>query len=269
MTNKTNKVPGRQKILNHFRNGQIPTEQHYADLVNSMIHKDEDGFSKDDINGFKIYSENSFNKLVSFYSNTNATDPFFTIAKDKANPDGFKIQSLVEQSNTDTADDTGVFFHTNGNLGVGKKPDDGFKIDIDGFVAGKGRIGTYAKQKAIPADGHWSNIAGPLLNAQAFEVVARTGVKNTGKLAIMHAIALSVAGKRGGKIHKRNSYVGWFWNRINLRWMGDPDGYYLQMKTNSNYGPGIEIYYTISQLWDDRLFFGMDYYNNDTPTDSK
>jgi hypothetical protein len=265
MTNKTNKVPGRQKILNHFKNGQIPTEQHYADLVNAMIHKDEDGFSKDDINGFKIYSENTYNRLVSFYENTNATEPFFSIAKDKASPDGIKLQSFIEQSDAETGADTGVFFHTNGNLGIGKKPEEGFKVDVDGFVATNGRIGTYSKKKSIAANGRWDNIAGPLYNAQAFEITARTGIKSTGKMAMIHAIALSVAGKRGGKIHKRHSYIGFFWNKINLRWVGNADGYYLQMKTNSNYGPGIEVFYTITQLWDDKLFFSADYYNN-TPT---
>ncbi|MBW4891589.1 hypothetical protein KXQ82_17820 [Mucilaginibacter sp. HMF5004] len=265
MENKTNKVSGREKVLTYFKNGQIPTEKHYSDLINSMIHKEDDGFSKDDLNGFKIYSDDKYNKLVSFYQDSDATNPFFTISKDKPTPDSLKMQSF-EQSKLDNADDVGVFFHANGNLGIGKKAEEQYKADVDGFVAMKGRIGTYpTKVSSVNADGKWYTIIDGLQNAQAFEIMARTGKKATGKLAIMHAIALSIAGKRGGKIHRRNAYFGFFWNKINLRWVGDFKGYSLQIKTNSHYGDGVKIYFTVAQLWDDKLFLSEDYYYTDNP----
>ena len=260
MDNKTNKVSGRERVLTYFKNGNIPTEKHYQDLINSMIHKEDDGFSKDDLNGFKIYSDDKYNKLLSFYQDSDATDPFFMLSKDKAIPDSIKMQSF-EQSQLPNADESGVFFHTNGNLGIGKKCDPHFKADVDGFVGMKGRIGTYPTiTSTVDADGKWHPIITGLRNAQAFEVVARTGKKGTGKLAIMHAIALNIAGSKGGKIRRTNAYFGFFWNRLKLRWTGDFKGYNLELKSCSNYGEGVKIFFTITQLWDDKLFLSEDYY---------
>ncbi len=266
MENDIDKPVPRVKILNYFKNGQIPTQKHYEDLIHSMIHKTEDGFFKDKENGFRIYSDDKYNKLVSFYQDSDATDPFFIISKDKSSPDSIKMQSF-EQSQAKDVDDNGVFFHTNGNVGFGKKCEDGYKLDVDGFVAMQGRIGTYLTSNtdadlsaSVKADGKWHTIIDGLQNANAFEIIARTGKKGTGKLAIMHAIAMSVAGKKGGKIHKRNAYFGWFWNKISLRWVGDHKGYSLQIRTNSFYGDDIKIFFTVTQLWDNKLFLREDYY---------
>jgi hypothetical protein len=261
MEKKTNKISGRERVLAYFRNGQIPTEKHYSDLINSMIHKEDDGFSKDDQNGFKIYSDEKYNKLISFYKDSDATDPFFILAKDKAVPDSLKLQSF-EQSNLNNADDTGIFLHNNGNLGIGKQCDDQYKVDVDGFIGMKGRIGTFGSG-TVKADGKWYPIITGLTNAQGFEVVARAGKKGTGKLSIMHATALSVFGPKGGKIHRTNAYYGFFWNKLNLRWTGSFKNYALELKSNSNYGEDVNIYYTITKLWEDRLFLSDDYYYSD------
>jgi len=266
MENKPVKISGRQRLLSYFRNGKIPSEEHYSDLINSMIHKDDDGFSKDDTNGLRIYADEKYNSLISFYKNINAIDPFFVIAKDKADPDALKITPIDDSTDpTDpiSDDDSNAFFlHTNGRLGVGKKCDFKYKMEVDGFVGMTGRIGTY-KSGSVSADGKWYPIITGLRNAQAFEIVARVGKKGTGKCAIMHATALSIFGPKGGKIRRSNGYFGWFWNRIHLRWTGDSTNYALEIKVGSNYGPDVEIFYTVSRLWDDSLFLSEDYYYSD------
>jgi hypothetical protein len=263
MEKKTNKISGRERILAYFKNGQIPTEKHYSDLINSMIHKEDDGFSKDDQNGFKIYSDEKYNRLMSFYKDSDATDPFFIVSKDKAVPDSLRLQSF-EQANLKNADDTGIFLHTNGKLGIGKQCDEQYKVDVDGFVGMKGRIGTY-KSAAVKADGNWHPIITGLKNGQAFEIIARAGKKGTGKLSIMHATALSAFGPKGGKIRRTNAYFGFFWNKLNLRWTGTFKSYTLELKSNSNYGEDVNIYYTVTKLWDDKLFLSDDYYYSDKP----
>lgn len=259
METKSTKISGRQRLLAYFKNGKIPSEEHYSDLINSMVHKDDDGFSKDTENGLKIYSDDDSNSLVSFYKNINAIDPFFVIGKDKADPDCLKFESF-EQTDPDTeSDSAAVFFHTDGKVGIGKKCDDQYKVEVDGFLGMQGRIGTY-KSGTVPADGTWKTIVPNLSNGQAFEVVARAGKKGTGKFVIMHAMALSVFGPKGGKITRTNAYYGFFWNKLKLRWVGDSKNYELQIKSNSNYGDGVDIYFTITRLWDDHLFLSTDYY---------
>src|SRR5476649_2674380 len=132
MENKSSKISGRQRLLGFFRNGKIPTEEHYSDLINSMVHKDDDGFSKDRENGLKIYSDESSNSLVSFYKDINSIDPFFVVSKDKADPDCLKFQSFDKPGDDKEDDSTAVFFHTYGKVGVGKTCYDQYKVDING-----------------------------------------------------------------------------------------------------------------------------------------
>jgi hypothetical protein len=262
MDNKSIKISGRQRLLAYFRNGKIPTEEHYSDLINSMVHKDDDGFSKDKENGLKIYSDDSSNNLVSFYKDINSIDPFYIIAKDKTDPDCLKFQAFNAATSNVEDNSSALFFHTDGKIGVGKTCDDQYKTEINGFVGMQGRIGTY-KSGSVAADGDWKPIILNLKNGQAFEVVARAGKKGTGKFAIMHATALSVFGPKGGKIRRTNAHYGFFWNKLNLRWTGNSKNYSLEIKSNSNYGNDVEIYYTVTRLWDDQLFLSTDYYYSD------
>jgi hypothetical protein len=262
MENKLTKPTGRQRLLAYFKNGKIPSQEHYSDLINSMVHRDDDGFSKDKENGLKIYSDEESNSLVSFYKNINAIEPFFVISKDKADPDCLKFESFDKTEEEKDDDSPAVFFHTDGRVGVGKKADTKYKVEIDGFVGMQGRLGTY-KTDSVPADGQWHTIVANLNNAHAFEVVARTGKKGTGKYVIMHATAVSVFGPKGGKINHTNGYYGFFWNRLRLRWTGSPKDYELQIRSSRNYGDGIDIYYTITNLWEDHLFLNSDYYYSD------
>jgi len=242
----------RDQLKEYFSNGKIPSQVHYAELINSMVHKTEDGFSKDKDNGLKLYNFKTYKSLVSFYSDVNDLDPFYQIAKDDINPNSIKFQPFDDKAQSGK-DDRSVYFHVNGNLGVGKLPADNYKIDINGFAGMQGRIGTYLNG-LVPADGKWHNIIEGLDNCHAYEIVARAGKKGSGKFSIMHAIAISAYGRSGGKIRKTSSCFGFFWNKLNLRWKGTTHNYSLQMRTNINYGRDVNAHFTVTKLWDDELF---------------
>jgi hypothetical protein len=241
----------RDQLKEYFRNGKIPSEKHYADLINSMVHKVDDGFSKDDVNGLRISSSEENKNLVSFYKDLNEQDPFFQMSKDELDPNSLTLKPFITEGGD--GNDTSFFFHNNGKLGVGKKCDDKFKMEVNGFVGMQGRVGTF-DSGVRPANGKWHPILEKLDNCQAFEIMARTGKKGSGRLALMHAVALSVYGPPGGKIKKTNAYYGFFWNKLNLRWTGTTHDYNLELRSNSNYGEDVNIYYTITRLWDDYLF---------------
>ncbi len=250
---KKKQYQSREQLKEFFRNGKIPSEKHYADLINSMVHKVDDGFSKDEVNGLRISSTEETKNLISFYKDLNEQDPFFLMAKDELDPDSLALKPFQLPDSVKHENDSSFFFHNNGKLGVGKKCDNNFKMDVNGFVGMQGRIGTY-NSGTRPADGQWHIILDKLDNCQAFEVIARTGKKGSGRFALMHATALSVYGPKGGRIRKSNAYYGFFWNKLNLRWTGTTHNYNLEIKSNSNYGDNIDIHYTITRLWDDELF---------------
>jgi len=260
MESKQNKkVYGREELKQYFRNGRMPTENHFGYLIDSTINKQEDGFSKDEENGLQIAPLGASRRLVSFYRAVDDLAPFFFIEKDDLEYPSLRLQPNNPGAGKQEEERSSFFFHTDGKLGIGKKSDPNFKMDVKGFAGMEGRTGTYKVGK-VPANGQWQPILEELDNCQAFEVVARTGLKHAGRHAMLHAYAVSAFGSSRGKIRQTCAYYGFCWNKIKLRWKGSTRNYQLQMRTNSNYGPGVEIYYRITRLWADELFMPGEYY---------
>ncbi|MES2004842.1 MAG: adhesin [Bacteroidota bacterium] len=255
-----NKVLGREDLKKHFRNGQVPTEYDFGFLIDSMINKQDDGFRKENENGLVISTTGNSKKLVTFLKNVNDLDSFFTIEKDEQGTASMRFNPAVDSASED-AEDKSFFFGVEGCLGIGKRSEENLKLDVDGFSGLKGRVGTHASG-CVPADGKWHSILEGLDNCSAFEVMARTGKKGTGKFAILHAFALSAFGRSKSRIRKTSAHYGFFWNKLNLRFRGTTHNYSLQLRTNTNYGSDIDIYYKITNLWDDESFMPKDYYNS-------
>jgi hypothetical protein len=256
----TNKIYGREELKDHFRNGKVPTELHFAHLIDSTINKQEDGFSKDEEHGMLVAALGASDRLVSFYRTNDDLDPFYVIEKDERENPALRLQAGVEAKTDAEKDSKSFFFHNSGSLGIGTQCSPGNKLEVDGFAAMQGRVGSF-KTGVIAADGAWYPIVSDLDNCQAFEVMARTGIKGSGKFAIMHAIAVSAfGGSHGWRIRRTRAHYGFFWNRLQLRWKGSNHKYELQLRTNSNYGPGVDIHYKITRLWDDEAFMPLSYY---------
>ncbi|CAL1518632.1 hypothetical protein [Chitinophaga sp. MM2321] len=254
------KVYGREELKQYFRNGIMPTENHFGHLIDSTINKQEDGFSKDEDNGLRVSSLGNSKRLVSFYRAIDDLEPFFRMEKDEQELPGFRLQPNSSKDKA-TQQENSFFFHMNGSMGIGKKCDPRYKVDINGFTGMQGRMGTF-KEGTVPADNKWHSVLEDLDYCQAFEVMARTGKTGTGKIAIMHATALSAFGGAHNKIRQSCAYYGFCWNKIKMRWKGGTHKYALQIRTNSNYGPGVDIYYNITRLWCDEKIMPKEYYQH-------
>lgn len=258
MDTQNKKVYGRDELKQYFRNGVMPSENHFSYLIDSTINKQEDGFSKDEDNGLRVTTLGDSKRLLSFYRATDDLEPFFRMEKDEQDLPALRIKP--GNSDEDPADPgKSFFFHTNGNLGIGKKSDPRFKVDINGFTGMQGRMGTF-KTGTVPANGKWHPILEQMDNCQAFEVMARTGRKGAGRVAILHATALAAYGGSHNRVSQRCAHYGFFWNKIKLRWKGSTHNYALQLRSNSNYGEGVEIFYHITRLWSDDIFMPDEYY---------
>ncbi len=291
MENKDKKaVLGRDNLKKCFSNGKVPTEKHFGYLIDSVLNKQDDGISKNAKDGFQISPINDFKKFITLYETNDNLKPFFSIEKEMDENASLKFKSAgkaksnikdanetngavalptnpVSVSKDVEADETSdaFYFHQNGNLGVGKKSEGNIKLDVNGFVGSVGRTGTFnqlnieGKKVIAKADGKWTKILTGLNNCQAFEIVARTGVKEKGRFSLIHAVALCTYGKSNHKIRKTRAYFGFFWNRISLRWTGNTKDFNLEIKTNRNFGKDafgndVLIHYTICKLWDDEQF---------------
>ncbi len=235
-------INDREQLKKYFRNGMLPTENHFAILIDSMFNKVDDGISKSDEDGLMIFPAGDEDKLLSFYDYLKDKRASWVLVNGRGETKGLILQE--EGKNEPT-----VFFQKEGNVGIGTLlPTE--KLHVAGLVASEGRVGTFKKGQ-IPADGKWHDILVGLSGCQGFEIIAHAGRKQKGKYALLQATALSTFGNSRAKIRKTCAHYGFWWNKIDCRWQGETFNYRLQMKTKSNYGGESKITYQVAKLWDD------------------
>lgn len=253
------KIHSREDLKKFFQNGRIPSENHFSHLIDSMINKQDDGFTKDEENGLIISTRGGSKRFLTLYKNMDDIYPFYHIEKDEQQAAALRFTPANGGYEEQEAGNS-FFLHENGSLGIGTRISDNYKLQVNGFAGMDGRTGTFIQDQA-PADGKWHTIIGGLDNCQGFEIIARTGKKGFGRFALLHAIALSTFGKSSNRIRKVSAYYGSFWNRLGLRWKSaSTHDYALQIRTHRNYGHDVMIHFKVTKLWDDEKFLPDDWY---------
>lgn len=219
----------RQSLINYFKKGSAPSEKHFADLIESTVNIVDDGISREGENGFRITPVGRSKRLISFYKNFKQIKPEWSINLDKEGLSGLTIQ---QEENTPA-----LVFKSGGNIGVGiENPKS--KLDVDGYVTSKGRIGSYLSGQ-VAGDGKWQNLIVNIKEPCAFELMLRIdGAKGSGRYSLAHVIALNTFGGRAstGNITRTRAYYGSFFNRLRFRWSGGLYDYSLQVKTARHFG---------------------------------
>ena len=233
-------IVNRNQLKKAFEKGSIPSQEDFENLIDSMLHKKDDGLISED-EGLKISAKGSARKLISFFNNMSDFKSKWSIEQHPKNTTEFGLNLI---------DDQGVsrlFISADGNIGIGTVAPQ-TKLQIEGNVHMQGRRGTHTYGK-IPGDGQWYTITPKLNQCHAFEVIAKIGKPGKGLYAMTHAFALSTFGSSSNRIQKIQAYYGSFRNKITLRWVGTTFNYYLQMKTKRNYGKENFIKYYVTNLW--------------------
>jgi len=225
----------RTVLKNYFLKGNVPKEYHFQDLIDSFVNQEDDGMWKVQDEAIKIKAEGQNKEMLQFYENIEDLRPTWTIGI-RAN-DGNEGLSFAEEESR-------LFLETGGNVGIGTTQPRN-KLEVDGFVGMKGRIGYY-EQGEVPADGNWHDIVTGLNHYNVFEVVAVVG--RQGAHAVTHAIAVSSYGNSKNKVSKTQGFFGWMRNKIDVRWTGSYFDYQLQVRTRRNIGEGVYIRYNITKI---------------------
>jgi len=247
----------RKTLEAKFKNGKMPSEDAFADLIDSSLNLIDDGFEKTIEDGFKI-AQLGNGKLMSFYQNMATLSSMWFVNLDKAttnlsfgnqlNPHVLTLRSIDAVDNTNDLSDAP-------KMGVGiNKDNPQYELDVAGTIASSGRVGS-AGEFAVPADGAWYDITETLTGCQAFEVVAGVGGRDAdGKFALMHAFALSTYNSKNN-ISYHQAHYGSKCNRLELRWEAGPNKdnfeYRLQLRAESSYGENVWIKYHMTRLWHD------------------
>lgn len=235
----------RKSLKSAFREGAQPSEEAFGDLVDSVLNVVDDGFEKTDADGFKVTQLGGTGKLMSFFENVSVRDPAWSMQLGRENR-----QLIVGDGNgkpvlTLAGGDAEAPEAT--RVGI-NQPKPAHELDVVGVVSAHGRIG--ATRGLVKADGLWHDIAGPLDGCRAFEVMAGVGEKESGRYALLHAVAIN-AFNRNSRVNADQSYFGSRCDKIELRWVGETHAFTLQARTRCAYGPNISIQYFLTELWFD------------------
>ncbi|HEX8327300.1 MAG TPA: hypothetical protein VF629_07150 [Hymenobacter sp.] len=263
-SSKPTNVHSRKVLKGYFLSGNMPTEQHFASLIDSAVNPMDDGFSLAPEYGLQLAADKEQNRLASFYptlGDVDANNPAWFVELAPASAEASSLSFSEAQALADAPDAarTGtsrLHLAAGGHVGIGTT-DPQQQLDVRGYVASHGRVGTYADdpqnpRTEVPADGQWHPILTNLDGLHAFEIVAAaSGAKGRGRYALTHATALSAFGKSNSRIFRKNAWFwGWF-QKIQFRWTGELHKYGLEMRTASSFGAGSCIVYHITHLFGD------------------
>lgn len=250
----------RNTLKNFFKEGALPTEHQFADLIDSSLNVVDEGFEKSGKHGLELSLEGEGQSLISFFRKTQSSHPLWSMGLE---PEQDNLQ--VQCNGIDSTSHRSVLtLSKQGQVGIGQKTPQA-DLDVGGVIKSQGRSGV--ESPALPpayADGQWHDISEDLKGCQAFEIMAGVGQAEGGRCAIVHAIALQAsAGPRllsrlregSTSIKTTQAFSQSRKDRLKLRWNPIEGGrnrrFRLQICTQTPYAPEVQIQYFLTRLWHD------------------
>lgn len=271
----------RKTLSDYFADGQMPTQESFGDLIDSMVNIVDDGFDKSAQDGMKIAQLDNSSKLVSFYDEITVGKPIWSVAfsmpRSGAGPEnnkslnffygGNKVAGLTLASAPENEAEKEDAGERKIRVGINNS-NPRYEIDVNGVIAADGRIGREGgKEREIRADGKWHPVISGLDGCQAFEIMAGVGKPRSGRYALLHAFALSTFNSRKSFFGFRKKDITYHQahfssrcDQIELRWTGSTHDYALEMRVRCSYEQSAEeeirIRYYVTQLWFDPFMEG-------------
>jgi len=239
----------RATLKTYFSDGRRPSQEEFADLIDSSLNIIDHGFDKNAREGFRVAQLGGEGSLMSFYRDIAVKSPLWSM----------RLNTLDSNLHFEAVADAGgenrsvLSLDPAGKVGIRQSAPE-HELDVAGTVASHRRIGR-AGVKPVYSDGEWHDITDALDGCHAFEIMAGVGAKGSGKYALLHAFALSTFnGKNDITCHQ--AHYGSRCNRLLLKWEGDTHNFRLRMKTSCDYGEKLAVRYYITELWLDPLMGG-------------
>lgn len=235
----------RETLKTYFSKGRRPSQEEFADLIDSTLNIIDHGFDKTPHDGFRIAQLGSSSSLQSFYQDITIKSPLWRLRLDPV------TSSLIYEGvkEGDGENEIVLTLNPTGKVGIRNKYPN-HELDVIGTIATNGRIGQEGV-KQVAANGIWQDITEDLDGCRAYEIIAGVGgAKGSGKYALMHAFALSTYNGKN-KITYHQAHYGSRCNRLKLQWVGNTHKYKLQLKTACDYKEDLNVKYYITELWFD------------------
>lgn len=282
----------RETLKRFFGAGKLPTEEHFADLVDSSLNIIDEGFAKTEKFGFEITPQKGTEdteNLISFFRKLTDKLPSWSIsyhARDEAlqfihtDASDNSRKTVLSLDKHGKVSVSGAEFNSEAELASEQSAGEQVKLDVGGAIRAPARMGVGLEQHAtVPANGQYQPITETLQGFQALEVVAKVELKDEKRFAIMHAIALNAHNppwkilnfwNRSRRIRIHQSYHSGPRDRLKLKWetIKDDDNpgvpmYRLSIKSAFKYPREARISYHVTRLW------GQDWISEELPVNSE
>lgn len=272
----------RETLKRFFGAGKLPTEEHFADFVDSSLNIIDEGFDKTEEFGFEITPQKGTDdseNLISFFRKLTDKLPSWSIsyhAKKESLQFIHTDAATNERRTVLSLDKEGKVTVSGEEFNEAKLEDTEFgsnpvKLDVGGAIRSPARLGVGLNPEAsVPANGEYQPITEKLHGFQALEVVAKVELRDEKRFAIMHAMALNAYNprwrilnfwNRGKRIKVHQSYHSGPRDRLKLRWeaVKDDDNagveqYRLCIKSAFRYPGDAKIEYHVTKLWEPEWF---------------
>lgn len=271
----------RVTLRSYFGAGEMPTSEHFGELIDSMLNMSDEGFSKSADNGLEISTPVGYDALVSFYRDQSAKAVRWSMSYGGAN-DQLQFHADAVSASRGKPPVLGLQWvppvpgaasaaarKAQARVGI-NTADPRHTLEVAGVVAAEGRVGTYppAAAETLLADGQWHDLTRDLEGCQCLEVVAGVGQQGSGRYALVHAIAMNAYNPTAGwldflsrrtRIRSQHAWYGRRCDRLQLRWVGSHGRnarYRLQIRTKCDYGPNVRIQAHLTRLWFDETMHG-------------
>ncbi|MDR1632373.1 MAG: hypothetical protein LBR97_05800 [Dysgonamonadaceae bacterium] len=228
----------RQTLKESFKQGKKPGEQDFENLIDSTLNILDDGFSKTPETGMGLAPLLEKGTVISVFKEPADPKPQWEIAINQE-------RSLeIRRCESDNIIPV-LILKPDGSIELGEES---MKTVLKSSLQIPVREGNLYRG-SVPADGHWHDITEDLDGYQALEIVAYTGMKRSGKHAILAATATVCFGAHP-KIRETSSHYGSYGHKIHLRWKKSKHDFQakLQVKTVFKYDNNTPIQFHITGL---------------------
>lgn len=227
---------GRETLKNYFAPGARPSTANFADLIDSALIMDDEGFSKSIENGLKIRTVAPGDTLVSLLkqgSEQGFEKPDWTLGFFRGASDRLALQRgpqvpappiMLFEAPLGDAPGQKARVTINAEMGIGlEEAAPRSALEVGGVVRGRGRVG---REFVFAADGKWRPITEIRRGCSAFEVMAGVGSPGEHRFALIHGVAMNAFNPSRWddlfalrkRIRCQHAYYSRWSDRLQLRW---------------------------------------------------
>lgn len=253
----------RDTLRKFFGEGQLPTADHFAALIDSNLNMVDEGFRKSPANGLEVSAPQGHDALFSFYRERSGDKPLWSMSfNGRTEQLAFRASAAHERQNLPPV----LSLDSRMRVGVGVAEPTA-TLDVAGVIAAPGRRGSYPRPDSLPLqpNGEWQDLTGDLRGCHAFEVMAgaSSAQGRQPRFALLQATAMNTFNpaqrwyqrlQNRKPIRSQHAWFGRKCDQVELRWSTSGSServYRLQIRTRCDYGAGAVMRATVTQLWFD------------------